>query len=95
MSMRLKPEKIEQLGELIYETLLANSEVKVNGERRDVIHEITKVITEDFQAEAEIEAEAQAILEQHEDDMRRMGVNHAQMLRKTMRKIARDKGMVL
>ena len=93
--MRLRPEKIEQLAELVYSTLGANSQIKLNGAKEDVVFLIRKVITEDLEAEDQIEAEAQKILEDHADDMRRMGVNHAQMLQKTMKKLARDCGMVL
>ncbi len=93
--MRLRPEKIEQLAELVYSTLGPNSQIKLTGVKEDALFLIRKVITEDLEAEDEIQAEAQKILDDHADDMRRMGVNHAQMLQKTMKKLARDRGMVL
>lgn len=93
--MRLRPEKIEQLAELVYSTLGANSQIKLTGVKEDVVFLIRKVITEDLETEDEIQAEAQKILDDHADEMRRMGVNHVQMLQKTMKKLARDRGVVL
>jgi hypothetical protein len=93
--MRLKPEKIEQLAELVYDHLAEVDEAKLQGARRDVVFVIRQTIEEDLQAEEAIEAEARRILEEHEDDMRRMGVSWEQMLRKTKQKLARDRGMVL
>ena len=93
--MRLKPEKIERLAELVYDSLKEHKELKLNGERETILFAIRGVITEDMEAEEAIEAEARKILDDHEDDMRRMGVNLDQMLRKTKQKLARDRGMVL
>jgi hypothetical protein len=93
--MRLKPEKIEQLAELVYDALAANAEVKLVGERKDVVFQIVKVVTEDLQAEEAIEAEARKLLEEHENELRRTGVRFDQALWKTKKKIARDKGFIL
>ena len=93
--MRLRPEKIERLAELVYDSLKEHKELKLNGERETILFAIRGVITEDMEAEEEIEAEARKILDDHEDDMRRMGVSLDQMLRKTKQKLARDRGMVL
>lgn len=93
--MRLKPEKIEQLATLIYDTLAANPEVKLNGEKKDAVFEIVKAVTEDLKAEDDIEAEARKILEAHEDEIRRSGVRYDQALWKAKQKIARDKGFIL
>ena len=93
--MRLKPEKIEQLTELIYDHLATIDEVALHGERSEIVFLIRNVITEDLQAEDDIEAEARRLLEEHEDDLRRVGASWDQMLRKTKQKIARDRGVVL
>ena len=93
--MRLRPEKIERLAELVYDSLKEHKELKLNGERETILFAIRGVITEDMEAEEAIEAEARKILDDHEDDMRRMGGNLEQMLRKTKQTLARDRGMVL
>jgi hypothetical protein len=93
--MRLKPEKIEQLAGAVYDALAANSEVAFGGDRDKIVHDIKAIITGDLAEEDRIEAEARKILEAHADDIRRMSVSYDQMLRKTMRKLAADKGMVI
>lgn len=93
--MRLKPEKIEQLSEFIYDRINLIPEMKLKGEKRDIVFEISKVITEDLKTEDEIEAEARKILESHEDEIRRSGVRHDIALQKTKLKLARDKRFVL
>lgn len=93
--MRLKPEKIEQLAELIHDSLAKIPDLKLRGERKDITFEIRKVITEDLQAEEDIESEARKLLEKHEDELRRTGVSFDAALRKTKQKLARDRGMVL
>jgi hypothetical protein len=93
--MRLKPEKIQQLAELIHDSLAANSQVKINRDRAAIAFEIGKIITEDLQTEDEIEAEARRLLEQHQDDLRRSGVRLDQAIWKAKQKIARDRGFVL
>ena len=93
--MRLKPEKIAQLAELIYDTLAKNEGLKLEGKREDVTYVIRDVIITDLKTEDEIEAEAKAILEKHENEIRRGNVNYEQIFRKTKDKLARDRGMVL
>jgi len=93
--MRLKPEKIEQLAELVYETLAANSEVRLSGEKKDVVFQIGKAITEDLKIEEEIEVEARKLLEQHENELRRTGVRFDQAIWKMKKKLAQDKGFVI
>lgn len=93
--MRLKPEKIEQLAELIHESLGKNPEVKLQGEKKDIVAEIAKAITEDLQAEDQIEEEARKTLEKHADELRRSGLRSDEALRKVKIKIARDRGFTL
>lgn len=93
--MRLKPEKIEQLAELVYDALGTHEEMKLQGERENVIALIRNTITEDLEEEDRIKDEAASILEEHADDIRRTGANYNELHRKTVQKLARDKGMVL
>ncbi len=93
--MRLRPEKIEHLAGLILDSLSANADVKIQGERAAVIGEVGKIITEDLQTEEEIETEARKLLDAHQDEMRRTNIRYDQALRKTKQKIARDRGFVL
>lgn len=96
--MRLKPEKIEQLSELVYDTLAkleSEEKLKLSGERDAIVFAIKNVITEDLKAEEQLEVEAREILEAHEGELRRSGVSFDQALRKMKQKLARDRGMVL
>lgn len=93
--MRLKPEKIEQLSEFIHDRLGLVPDLKLKGEKKDIVFEIVKIITEDLKTEDEIEAEARKILESHEDEIRRSGVRHDIALQKTKLKLARDRKFVL
>lgn len=93
--MRLKPEKIEQLAELVHDTLAKNPEVKLIGEKKDIVAEIARAITEDLQFEDKIEAEAREALEKHAEELRRSGMRSDEALRKVMIKLAREKKFVL
>lgn len=93
--MRLKPEKIQQLAELVHDSLAQCEELTLNGERDKLVFEIQKIITEDLEDEVKIEEEARQILDKHADDIRRMSVSYDQMLRKTMKKLANDRGMII
>jgi len=93
--MRLKPDKIEQLSEFIHDRIGAIPDMKLKGEKRDIIFEISKVITEDLKTEDDIEAEARKILESHEDEIRRSGVRFDVALQKAKLKIARDRKFLL
>ncbi len=93
--MRLHPEKIDRLAELIHDHLSRLADVRLNAKREDVIHLIREIITEDLKAEDDIEAEARRILDEHQHMMRMRHVSYDQLLRKTKEKLARDRGMVL
>ena len=93
--MRLKPEKIEQLADLVYDHLGTIDELKFGGEREAVTLLIRNVITENLKAEDDLEDEARRLLEEHEGMISRRNVNFDQILRKTKEKLARDRNMIL
>ena len=93
--MRLKPEKIELLASLVFESLEGREGIKMTLPREDVIRAIGGIITEDLKAEDEIEAEAREILEAHEAEFKRTGASRHEVLRKTIGKLARDRKMVI
>lgn len=93
--MRLTPEKIQQLAELVARTLGENPEVEVKIKEGDLRATIAKIITEDLKEEEAIEAEARKTLEQHREQIRRSGANFDEMLQKSIRKLARDRGFTL
>lgn len=93
--MRLNPEKVQQLAELVAQTLEENPEVEVKIKTGDLRATIAKIITEDLKEEEAIEAEARRTLEQHREQIRRTGASFDEMLQKSVRKLARDRGFTL
>lgn len=93
--MRLTPVKVKQLADLVAHTLEDNPEVDVKIKADDLRATIEKIITEDLKEEEEIEAEARRTLEQHREQIRRTGANFDEMLQKSIRKLARDRGFTL
>ena len=93
--MRLKAEKIDQISHLIYESLSTNEGASVNEDSSTIINLVRQVITDDLEAEDEIEEEARRLLEDHMDTIRAKSVSFDNLLRKTKRKIANERKMVL
>ncbi len=93
--MRLRPEKIQMLAELIHDALVAHPELKLEGERDAVAGLIRRVIAEDLQAEDELEEEARRLLEEHREEMTRKGIAFDKMLLKTKQKLARERRFTL
>lgn len=93
--MRLTPEKVQQLADLVARSLEENPEVEVKIKADDLRATIGKLITEDLKEEEEIEDEARRTLEQHREQIRRSGANFDEMLQKSIRKLARDRGFTL
>jgi hypothetical protein len=93
--MRLKTEKIDQISQLIFESLSANDRVKINEDSGVIINLVRQVITADLKAEDDIEEEARSLLEGHMDTIRAKSVSFDSLLRKTKQKIANERKMVL
>lgn len=93
--MRLKPEKIENLAEVIFEALTANKEVGVSESREKVTGLIRQIITADMKAEEEIEAEAHKKLEAVKDQIARQGASYDKLFQKAKQQIARERKMVI
>ena len=93
--MRLKPEKIELLAQLVYQALQSNDEVELTEPRERVVQLIKQVITDDLKAEDEIEAEARERLAEHQRKIEFSSMNYDSLLQKTMAVIAKERKMVL
>lgn len=93
--MRLRPEKIEQLAELVHQTLAKKEGVQLVGAPNDIVFEISLAITEDLEEEDEIEAEAKRLLEQHAKEVDKSGIRMDQALRRAKEKIARNRKFTL
>ncbi len=93
--MRLRPEKIQRLAELVYETLHKVPDVSLEGDRDAILLLIRRVITDDMRAEEEIEEAARKLLEPLRDEIMRKGASFDKMLLKTKQKLAQERRMVL
>jgi hypothetical protein len=93
--MRLKPERIETLSNLIYEALAANAEITVNEGREKIVGLVRRIITEDLTAEDEIEEEARRLLEQHKTEIQRKGASYEKLFHKAKQKLALERKMVI
>lgn len=93
--MRLSPESIQSLAVAICESLQAEPDLELKIGAEELTRAIASVITEDLKAEDDLEAEARATLEDHREMIRRRGANFDEMLRMTIKKMARERKMVL
>lgn len=94
-SMRLKPEKIENLAGVIYAALAANNDLTLTESRETISGLIRQVITEDLKTEDEIEAEAHHRLEQFKEEITKKGASYEKLFLKAKQKIAQERKMVL
>ena len=93
--MRLKPEKIEHLANVIYESLASRSELTLTEHKDKIAGTIRRVVMEDMKAEDEIEEEAHRLLKEHKEQIQRQGASYEKILLKAKQKIARERKMVL
>lgn len=93
--MRLKPEQIQMLARVAYDALAAEDAVEMKSSRDTVLHQIEEVIREDLKAEEDLEAEARRLLDQHRDQIKVRGGNYDEMVRMTVKRLARERKMVL
>jgi hypothetical protein len=93
--LRLTPEKVKQLADLVGRTLEANPEVEVKIKPEVLRATVATIINGDLKEEAEIEEAAHRKLDQHRDQIKRTGANYDEMLRKMIRKEAQERGFTL
>lgn len=93
--MRLKPEQINLLTELIVDSLEHNDEIEFAVERGEISVLVRNAITDDLKAEEEIEEEARRLLEEHREQIQWKGMSFDKLLLKTKQKLAQERKMVL
>lgn len=93
--MRLNSDKVKQLAELVARQLEENPEVDVKIKPDALRSTIATLINDDLKEEVEIEAEARKTLEAHREQIKRSGANFDDMLHKSIKKLARDRGFTL
>jgi len=93
--MRLRPEKIEHLANLVFESLAQNPELTLHESRDHIVGLVRRVITDDLRMEDEIEEEARRVLESHRGEIDRTGASFEKLVLKAKQKLAQERKMVL
>lgn len=93
--MRLKPEKIDHLAQVIYKSLAANSELTLHESESAIVLLIKQIITQDMQMEDEIEEEARRLLDEKLSEFQLRNVSVDKLLLKMKQKLAQERKMVL
>lgn len=93
--LRLTPEKIKQLADIVARNLEENDAVEIKIKPEMLRATIATIISDDLKEEVEIEEAARLRLEEHREQIRRTGANYDEMLRKMIRKEAQDRGFTL
>ena len=93
--MRLKPEKVEHLAELVVRTLKTIDGITLKAEDGDLVFAISQVIQQDLEDEEEIEQDAYKILEEHRAELQRSGASTHSVLQKIKQRVARERKFTL
>jgi uncharacterized protein len=68
----------------------------IQFDQADYVQEVmTQVMIEELSIEDHINEEVRKILEEHDDEMKRMGVSYEDMFRKVKRQLVRDRNVIL
>ncbi len=93
--MRLSKETVKQIADAVVSSLEAKGLVKLLAPRDAVSTKIIELITADLTAEDRLDEEVRKILESHEAEIAKGGMDYRKLFDLTKRKLAGDRGMVL
>ncbi len=93
--MRLSKEMVKQIADVVASSLETKGLVKLLAPRDAVSTKIIEVITADLTAEDRLDAEVRKILESHEAEITKGGMDYRKLFDLTKRKLAGDRGIVL
>ena len=93
--MRLPKELIRQIAEAIAASLDSKGLVKPSGSRTILAERIAEIITQDMLAEDRLNREVEKLLEAHEDEIAKGGMDYRKVFELTKQKLARERKIVL
>lgn len=93
--MRLSETKIDYLCRKIYAALRESKNCVLIRAEAPAVETMKNVFLDDLRAEEELDAEVEAILEEHREEMRRRGADYHTMFKKTKAHLARERKMTL
>ncbi len=93
--MRLSKETIKQIADAVASVLETKGLAKFLATRDAVLAKAVEVITADLTAEDRLDEEVRKILESHEAEIAKGGMDYRKLFDLTKRKLASDREMVL
>jgi len=92
--MKLPREYVAYISKQVLKQL--SQEGLIQFDQADYVQEVmTQVMLEELSIEDHINEEVRKILDQHDDEMKRMGVSYEDMFRKVKRQLVRDRNVIL
>jgi hypothetical protein len=93
--MRLSKETVKQIADAVVSSLETKGLGKLLAPRSAVSAKVVELITADLTAEDRLDAEVRKILESHEAEIAKGGMDYRKLFDLTKRKLAGDRGIVL
>lgn len=93
--MRLSKEMIKHIAGELGSVLLTKNLATFLGPSDAVSAKIADVITEDLMAEDRLDAEVKKMLESHESEIAKTGMDYRKVFELTKRKLAEERGILL
>ncbi len=93
--MRLKKEQIDKLGAAVLAHLEKNSLIQAKVPRDSLLDRICQAIQADLDAELDLDAEAQKLLDQFRPQIQSGQLNERELFLKIKRELAKKKKVVL
>jgi hypothetical protein len=93
--MRLPKETVKQIADAVLSVLETKGLVKLLAPRDAVATKIIELITADLTAEDRLDEEVRKILESHEAEIAKGGMDYRKLFDLTKRRLAGDRGIVL
>jgi hypothetical protein len=92
--MKLAREYVGYMSKQVLKRLSA--EGLIQFDQADYVHEVmTQVMLEELSIEDHINDEVRKLLENYDDEMKRMGVSYEEMFRKVKRQLVRERNIIL
>jgi hypothetical protein len=92
--MKLAREYVAYISKQVLKQL--SQEGLIQFDQAEYVQEVmTQVLLDELSIEDHINEEVRKILEEHNDEMKRMGVSYDDMFRKVKRQLVRDRNIVL
>jgi hypothetical protein len=93
--VHLKKEQIDRLADRILSDLIAEDVVSLKGDQRIIVQSIAEVIRKDIEAEAQLDADAERLLDETLRAAGTTGIDRHKMLKMIKIRLAKERNVVL